>query len=394
MIEDKTKILELLQDFSFVRHDEDTLIGKCDHYNKDSSVIEEALHLAGYKYYKKAVVNSSGEITVTLLMSSHVWEKGEPHIFLSLNDFWDHCTASKLVPSLYIMPDEDIEASEKICIRYKSYLKLKDIICKVSDYNTDSETALLLCNNGESVKAREFPLLISRSELALFKISEDKENSLDSLVSFFQIEEDVHSHERNNVLKNVIVEFLEKNATENLFSSLYNSADALFRKYKEQYKLYVDRFSVNKVLKEISEKNLEYSSKVNEFISSGQTKAFAIPGAMIAIGTIVRTQPGFLSSMLIMIGLCLVNFFVISANQVYLESYQQLKEQVSYTFDNFKELDSSTEVFVYAERAKCTILERISKAESRLSDISFFSSLVPWFGGVYLIGNFIIYVYT
>ena len=48
MIEDKTKILELLQDFSFVRHDEDTLIGKCDHYNKDSSVMKILKHLKKY----------------------------------------------------------------------------------------------------------------------------------------------------------------------------------------------------------------------------------------------------------------------------------------------------------------------------------------------------------
>ena len=56
------------------------------------------------------------------------------------------------------------------------------------------------------------------------------------------------------------------------------------------YEIYTKRFSVNKILNELDEKNLEFTSKINEFISSNQTKALTIPGALIAAGGLVKAN--------------------------------------------------------------------------------------------------------
>lgn len=56
------------------------------------------------------------------------------------------------------------------------------------------------------------------------------------------------------------------------------------------YMRFTQEVSVNKILNELDEKNLEFTSKINEFISSNQTKALTIPGALIAAGGLVKAN--------------------------------------------------------------------------------------------------------
>ncbi|WP_219863139.1 hypothetical protein [Vreelandella piezotolerans] len=386
-------LLSYLKQFS-ITADDDLLVAKVTDASFNSNYAESLISSAGYKHSKSAISREGDVVYIKLLIELSAWGDNDPKIFLNISDLWGYCKATNEVPDLYLVPDDILEESEKLCVSYSSYLKVKKIINEASDYVTETGSALFFYNSKDSIAREEVSLTLSFDDIFLFEISEEKEAAIGSLVRFFEIDEDAHSHERNNVLKNVIIEFIDANDSGNVIPNMYNSAESLLKKYKEQYKVYVDRFSVNKIISDISEKNLEYSSKVNEFISSGQTKAFAIPGAIIAIGTIVRVQPSYLGAILVFVGLCLVNYFVTSANKVYLESYVQLRKQVIYTFDRFKDLDSSTEVFSHAESSKKVLLDRIDKAEERLEDIDFYSSLVPWLGGVYFIGNFIVAIYS
>lgn len=119
--------------------------------------------------------------------------------------------------------------------------------------------------------------------------------------------DDAQSPERISIMRAALLDVLEEDDNKSI-TSLINKSAKLYKRYNELLDLYTKKFSVNKILNELDQKNLEYTSKINEFVSSSQSKVFTIPGVLIAIGGLAKAS-GFLDSILIFIGLLMVCFF-------------------------------------------------------------------------------------
>ncbi|WP_431026168.1 hypothetical protein [Halomonas sp. H5] len=387
MIKDRKQgeVVELISDYRIVAGDDNTIVASRGSGKVDVKHVKEVLESAGYSHARRAIKQKNGEVEVTLLLDQDAWKQSVPDIFLSLRDLWENYRFRSDAPEAFIVPDDLREEAEKFMEAFCTYLKVKRLLEKVSDHTTETGSALLFHNKKDSIRKDEISLNVDYETLKDLDVSPEKDKAVDSLLQCVSLEEDAHSHERENVLKNVIVEELEKQSFTQFFPLLYHSSRSLLDRYKEQYKVYVDRFSVNKILNDISEKNLEYSSKVNEFVSSGQAKAFTIPGAIIAVGALVRTGINPLSLFVIVFGLYMIKELVMSANQIYRESFDHLSKQVSYTFDRFHELDDSTEVHKHANDSKREVSERIRKAKERLDHIDCFSKVMVWVGVAFLL---------
>lgn len=379
------KVLALLSDYTLSEGAHGTMIACREAGYVNLEHLHEGLTNAGYLQARRAIRSDEEQVEVTLILDESAWEDSSPEAYLSVKDMWESYRTGNKTPEHFIVPDSVYDSAINFRKSFNTYLKVKQLLIAISDHDTEVGSVLLFHYKKDSIRKEEISLNITFDELIGVELSSDKETAIEDLLKRVTLEEDAHSQERQNVLKNVIIEELEKKNFSEFFSLLYNASCALATRYKEQYKVYVDRFSVNKILNDINEKNLEYSAKINEFISSSQTKAFTIPGAIIAVGALVRTGVNLWSLVLIVFGLFMIRSFVRSANELYRESFDHLLRQVSYIFDRFYELDDSTKVHKYARDSKKEVSERIGTAKARLDKIDFYSTLMLLVGLLFLL---------
>ncbi|EKN6360428.1 hypothetical protein DVP20_20105, partial [Yersinia enterocolitica] len=142
-------------------------------------------------------------------------------------------------------------------------------------------------------------------------------------------------------------------------------------------------FSINKILNELDQKNIEYTTKINEFISSSQNKAFTIPGALIAVGGLAKAS-GLLDSLLIIIGLLMVYYITSTANSVHNESYDSLKRSLVDSFSRYSQFDEGAEVKEAANKISQDLYYKIDKAKDRLKSIDDMAKGMIIIGAIYL----------
>jgi hypothetical protein len=144
---------------------------------------------------------------------------------------------------------------------------------------------------------------------------------------------------------------------------------------------------VNKLLGEIEEKVSDYISKINELVSSSQNKAFAIPGALIAVAALIKEQ-GALSILLICVGLYFVMLLTRTANSVYLESFSTLESQIKKSLSRYEVIKDEAEVRISAEEAKTKLLNLLSGARLRIGVINRLAIFTFVLGVVYSVVDF------
>ncbi|ELI7920524.1 hypothetical protein RSE71_003966, partial [Yersinia enterocolitica] len=197
---------------------------------------------------------------------------------------------------------------------------------------------------------------------------------------------DVHKSERRSVTRSALMELLEyRNESINM-AAVLEKCKHLGRKYDELYELYTNRFSINKMLNELDEKSIEFTSKINEYISSSQNKAFTIPGALIAVGALVKVG-GVLEASLIMIGLWMISSVTKSANEVYRDSYNSLEIIITSAFKKYLRFDEGDEVTTSAKSIEIDLVKKISKAKARIKSIDRLADGLVILGAIYLCLN-------
>lgn len=210
----------------------------------------------------------------------------------------------------------------------------------------------------------------------------ESESAADDFLKILSIS-DAQEKERKAIIRNAIYDFVSNEENKNI-DSLISLGERIYNRYNDLLELYTNRFSVNKLLSEIEQKNLEYTSKINEFVSSSQTKAFAIPGALIAIGGIAKSS-GFLDSFLIMVGLFYVYHITHMSNQVLNDSYNSLKKSIKKSFERYSKFEEGLEVKEAASEINKDLLDKVNSAQTRISKVNGIGKGMLWVGGVYLL---------
>lgn len=292
-------------------------------------------------------------------------------IFLRIGDLWRKAVADKKLPQNFLVLNEKISSnnSDDFIEKIKLYLAWKNVLDALSVHKIQGKAIWYLPDeNG----GKEVVISISESlqHVNSYKVDESSLQSALTLENVLLLK-DAQSSERVSILKKAISDFVgETSSLENIVLA----GERVLNRYNDLLDLYTKRFSVDKILNEIESKNLEYTSKINDYISTSQSKAFTIPGALIAVGALVKVS-GFWEGVLILIGLYMVFYIAKTANDAQRESYENLERGLKESFERYHQFDEGTEVRKVAKNTLRSLNEKIRNAKVRLDGID---SLGRW----------------
>ena len=326
-----------------------------------------------------------GFLTLVVDTSTDSWGKRCP-LYFSEQHFWDTVDADDDMPGFYFICDEKIgswQDSDNL-YKYKAYFAWKNVFRLLADHRgTSSSPGMLVyfVSKEKGAKIYEVNPTVTLDELNSMGFCSSSYKAACELKDLIEVK-DAHARERKDVLRTTLSELLDEDHKESSFKFVVSQFKRYQKKYDENYDVYVHQFSVNKLLCEIEEKVSDYISKINESISSSQNKAFAIPGALIAVGALIKNQ-GFWSVVLVCVGLYFVMLLTRTANSVYLEAFKTLKEQVRKSLSRYEIIKDEDEVRVSAEDAKDKLMDLIVRAEERVRIIDRLAAGMFFCGLVY-----------
>jgi hypothetical protein len=181
---------------------------------------------------------------------------------------------------------------------------------------------------------------------------------------------DSQDSERRSVMRSAFNEIAATSADQKqVFLDVLVKLKLLKAKYVEHHELFIKRFSVNKVLLEISNQDLKYTSRINEIISNAQSKALAIPGAFIAISVVMKID-NVVEGIAVITGLLLTTLIVLKSLTVHQNTYTHINGQIENEFERYDNLNEEAEVRRQSMKVKGELLTLVDTSSRGLSYIT------------------------
>ncbi|ENQ6443813.1 hypothetical protein ACEPNH_004240 [Citrobacter freundii] len=356
--------------YTVINLDESTVI-------ENSPEIIRLLQAIGYKKATDCIEKNE----IWLNRQTSFWD--DSIIYENFESFWSRVNTQSSLPMNYIIgtplifPTTKNESIEKIHI----FFMWKDILSLIADHHNNDCSVLFFTNEDKSYTV-ELKHFLQYSEIEQLSNSSLKYEIIKELLDTVKIK-DLHKSERKLVIRSAINEVFKGNDTFQ-FIELLNSTELVRKKYDELYEVYTKRFSVNKILNELDEKNLEFTSKINEFISSNQTKALTIPGALIAAGGLVKANETT-EAILIIAGLWMIKKVNYISIDIFNETFDNLRSRVESAFDKYLKFEENKEIKDNADSIKSSIIVLIDKAKKRMKSVKYLASAM-FYGGLIYVG--------
>lgn len=309
----------------------------------------------------------------------------ESPIFTTFESLWRKALALKELPENFLVIKESTSSlnSSDLILKMKLHLQWKKVVCPLTVYDIAGKTVWYLPDEdgGKEVVIDINDNIRVVRELAYSDISFNSATKLKAIIDL----EDAQTNERKSILKKAISDFV---ADDHSFHNIIDAGERVLNRYNDLLDLYTKRFSVDKILNEIESKSLEYTTKINDYISSSQSKAFTIPGALIAVGALFKAG-GFLEGMVILVGLYMVYCLTKSANDAQRESYEDLKKGLNESFQRYHQFDEGAEVRKAANNTLVLLIDKIDRANKRLDDIDSLGIIMQVVAFLYILVQFI-----
>ena len=348
----------------------------------EKPALDQALADAGYLDKAR---KQNGDLYFTL--NADRWGQ-LPTVYKDAKAWWDNNSrASQLDVHFYIV---DINASSLDDVTHplisvsRAIIEFRGLVEDLSDHFIEAENcALFFVRDKDEPLQRRVSLSVSYNEL--LEISKTS-FSLEAVLAIRENlnHDDPHKKERNEVMRRSIVKMLDGERNSEGLVFLIKNFDELKTKYKEQYDLYVHNFSVSKLLSEIDQRSLEFNSKLMDFISSSQNKALTIPGALIAMGALIKSK-GLIEVLLILIGVWMVKRLVTTSNEILRGTFEDLKWQINTSFKKYKSLSEGHEVYESAQQNQDKLVNKINKTQDKVRDVDKLAWATFWVAVLYSI---------
>ena len=342
----------------------------------DNSKLESLLKEAGYKIDSVKTIRNS-KLEIKLL--STFWESGCSPIFVSWEQLFKQVLQSSVFPSPYHVSSEvSLDISKEVVNKQRITLfcKVRILLAQLADHCEPSQgiakgrdKLLFLIETENTVNKYEFSPALKWQDLSSIHDPEKDIENIDSLIKSINVG-DSQDSERKLVMRSAFNEIAKSCMDQkSIFTSLMDSVSLLKIKYDEHHELFIKRFSVNKILQEISRQDLEYTSKINEIISNGQTKALTVPGALIAIGAIMKIDSP-IDGVAVLLGMFFTALIVAKSIRVHKDTFAHIEEQIPQEFDRYNDLNEKAEIRQQAIKVKENLLSLVEKASQSLIFIS------------------------
>jgi hypothetical protein len=344
------------------------------------SAIHQHLVLLGYQgqYYV-----SGHNLSISLTSSS--WSNS---FFLKSDaELWQKVIQRNSLPERFYIIENNTHSedlSERAIPLMQFYIQWVAVLFKIKDHGGSAHDPILTFYINSEKGAKKYEIDYKRielPELLKIEITPDAITDLRYLTDVVSLK-DAHEKERREVLRSSLAELLDSTDSTSVMLWLLQQSKQLKKKFEENHDVYLHKFSVNKLLSEIEEKSTDYISKINESISSSQSKAFAIPGALIAIAALIKNAD-FFSLIFVCAGLLSVTALTFVANRIHFEGYDALTDQITRSMARYEIMKDEDAVRVSATGAKEKLLKLIERSKSRLTFINALSLTIFIMGVFY-----------
>ena len=331
----------------------------------------------------QSVFNSLGiEIEEHYEDDNKIWFKGVEPIYIasSNQELFNKVSHDYSVPNLYYVVESKTGSDEsKLNIQLNLYCEARKILALLSDHceprsgvSKGSDGLVFIIESDDKVTKHSFKPVTDLDFLSGLNINESSLSSAKALIDLLNIGDDPREKERKYVLKATLKDFIIDKCTTNkeIFNSFLSSIGDFYDSYKQAHELYINNFSVNKILREISEKDLNYTGKINEIASGIQTKALAMPAVMVVVGAALKVD-SFSDVVLVAIGVIFTSWIVIRSLAVFNATISHLQSQVKTDFERYDTLINELDI---QKRARKTQLELESLLEQSERNSEFMES--------------------
>lgn len=376
-------IAEILKS-SQLTWDEGFLDIVCSSTSKDA--LEEGFRRLGFTGEMNLTQSTETLVKFSVDLSADSWN-GKSPFYRTLSKLWADIQKEQRIPENYFVIEGSHYnggPSNKILKKFEFYVDWLKFVNSLKDHGGEAQNPRIILFIGTEKGAKKYeinPRDVTYDVIQKIDIGLEHQRAIETLNGLISLD-DAHQSERKDTLRTSLAEILEEEHSDSTAKWLISQTAKLKKKYQENYDVYLHKFSVNKLLAEIEEKSTEYISKINDSISSSQGKAFAIPGALIAIAALLKSAD-FLSMVLICFGLLSVSFLTIVANNIQNEAYNALSSQIKRSLNRYEIIKNEQDVRVSAEAAKTELLNLIDKAHRRLTYINALSVTVFVIGLIY-----------
>jgi hypothetical protein len=367
--------------------------GKCVSYDKNIQLYTYELSLdddmlQNIKIYNKVLleINNScklitinEEVQLEFINDSTAWtNEFKNYFFKDISTFMWRCIKQKEIPDKFCIVEQklcDTNSDDLILNKVIHITKWTKLLSDMADHVQDNNMFVFFVHHKEG-KAKPYELnpFIDFSQVEKLDL-DCNEKRYDQLYGSWHLD-DAQTKDRQSVM---LVSFAEIMMTlkdrDNPFEIFLSNTKKFHDRYSENYEIYVNRFSVDNQLREIDEQYLTFVGKLQDLVTSSQTKAFALPGVMVAIGALAKAD-NLLGIFAIVVGIIMTKIIINKSNELLHDNLNHFKATYERALNQYvKSRSEAEEVKDQANSAKQDLDRQFKKAQSR---IIFIDSMSKW----------------
>ncbi|EPC4928991.1 hypothetical protein ACUOE1_002508 [Vibrio cholerae] len=357
---------------------------------KDLSLLEKALKEINSSCNIKS---RSGKICLEFEAGSDLWQEGfQSYFYLTLDNFMRTCVRKRSVPSEFCILESKLSESDtnnSLLAKVIKVTKWVKLLSDMADHIQDNNVLVFFVHHKEG-KTKPYQINPFIDLQLIEKLEFDCDDArYERLHSSWNLE-DAQTKDRQSVMLVSFAEIMSSmEDSDNPFEIFLTNTKKFHDRYCENYEIYVNRFTVDSQLREIDEQHLSFVGKLQDLVTSSQTKAFALPGVMVAIGALARTN-NFLGVVAIIVGIVMTKLLITKSNELIRENLEHFKETFDRALGHYvKSRTEAQEVKSHAKNAQKKLNEQLGKAKGR---IDFIDTMSHWMFVVGLILAFIMFI--
>lgn len=282
---------------------------------------------------------------------------------------------NKAMPKFYCVGDDYLKGTSGAIVKEKitSAINWISLLNQMADHVQDNGVMVFFVQPTEGkTRAYELNPFIELEDINDAEIDTDEAHFRHMEGSWHL--NDAHIKERRSIM---LASFSEvfSDLEYGTFVSFINATRKFHDRYCENHEIYVNRFSVDKQLREIDTQKLEFIGKLQDLVASSQTKAFALPGIMVATGAIIRADS--LSGVFAIVAGIVMTFFLIKkSNELLSSNLEHFKDTFERAMKKYSDSKvEAEEVKSHAREAQEKLGNQLGEAEQR---IEFVAKLNKW----------------
>lgn len=345
-----------------------------------------------YKHLEKALkeINKSCNLKVTpeklhleFEASSEQWHDDfKGYFYSTLDNFMRTCVRKKSVPSKFCIVDKRLSDSDQDIPLLKKIIQITKwvkLLSDMADHIQDNNILVFFVHHkGGKTKPYQISPFIDLQIIDGLELDCD-ESRYQRLYGSWHLE-DAQTNDRQSVMLVSFAEIMQSMEDgKNPFEIFLKNVKKFHDRYCENYEIYVNRFTVDSQLREIDEQHLNFVGKLQDLVTSSQTKAFALPGVMVAIGALAKTS-SILGVFAIIVGVVMTKILISKSNELLRDNLQHFKDTFDRALGHYvKSRTEAEEVKSHARDAQKALSTQLQRAKER---IDFIDVMSKWMLGI------------